>query len=55
MQSCTTRRTGLRNSSTGVPMVTITGPLVEISLGVLVKTSRLSASALVSRSARRAR
>ena len=32
-QACTTRRTGLRNSSIGVPMVTITGPLVEMLVG----------------------
>ena len=34
--------------STGVPMVTITGPLVDISPGWLVKNKRFSASALVS-------
>ena len=48
MHSWITLRTGLRNSSTGVPIVMITGPLVEMSSGRLVKNSRLSASALVS-------
>ncbi len=33
MQSCTTLRTGLRNSSIGVPMVMMTGPPVEITIG----------------------
>ena len=47
-QFCTTRRTGLRNSSIGVPMVTITGPPVEIRSGAWVNTSRLAASALAS-------
>ncbi len=32
MHSWITLRTGLRNSSTGVPMVMITGPLVDMSL-----------------------
>src|SRR6185369_11647127 len=48
MHSWITLRTGLRNSSTGVPMVMITGPLVDMSSGRLVKNSRLSANALVS-------
>ena len=48
MHSWITLRTGLRNSSTGVPIVMITGTLVEMSSGRLVKNNRLSASALVS-------
>ena len=46
MQSCTAFCTGLRNSSTGVPMVITTGPLRLIALGDDVKISRLSAKAL---------
>ena len=38
MQSCTTLRTGLRNSSIGVPMVTMTGAFADISAGAEVKT-----------------
>ena len=40
MQSWMTWRSGLRNSSTGVPIVTMTGPESEISLGLLVKLRR---------------
>ena len=46
MQRCTACCTGLRNSSTGVPMVTMTGPRRLIALGDEVKISRLFASAL---------
>ena len=45
MQSCTTLRTGLRNSSIGVPMVMMSGPVGEISAGEEVKTSRSRLSA----------
>jgi len=41
----------VRNSSTGVPMVTMTGPLRVIASGADVKTSRLFASALASKGA----
>ena len=40
MQSWMTWRSGLRNSSTGVPIVTITGPRPDISPGLLVKLRR---------------
>ena len=50
MQSCTTLRTGLRNSSIGVPMVMMSGPVREISAGDDVKMSRFCLSTLASRS-----
>ena len=47
MQCCTAACTGLRNSPTGVPMVTMTGPRRLIALDDEVKMSRLFAKALL--------